>query len=245
MNAVIAADFQQPEAGELQEIRPGVLWLRMPLPFALDHINLYLLREAQGWAVVDCGLYNPETVEIWSRLVAEALDGLPLTRVIVTHSHVDHIGAAGWLCQTFDLPLFISSAEFSHIRAFMQGEYDPQALETFYLRLGMEPELIGGLLKMFSGMRNLISDLPQGFHSLEHDMSLQIGGQHWQVIHSRGHTICHSSLYNPEEKILISGIRCCRASVPMSVSVIRHLMRIHCSAGLRLCISLSSYRQIH
>ena len=89
-----------PEAGSAKEIAPGVLWIRMHLPFQLDHINVWALRDGDGWALVDSGIWSPDTAAAWRRLFSGALDA-PLTRVFVTHMHPDHIGMAGWLTRKF------------------------------------------------------------------------------------------------------------------------------------------------
>ena len=97
-----------PENGATIEVAPGVYWLRMRLPFALDHINLWLLRDefegAQGWTIVDCGISNEETRASWEQIFATQLQGLPVLRVLVTHMHPDHIGLSQWLCQHWKAP---------------------------------------------------------------------------------------------------------------------------------------------
>lgn len=91
-----------PEPGGFVEVAPGVRWLRMPLPFALDHINLWLLRDEidgqAGWTIVDCGIASEQIKAHWERIFDAHLDGLPVLRVIVTHCHPDHFGLANWLC---------------------------------------------------------------------------------------------------------------------------------------------------
>ena len=95
-----------PEPGRALEVAPGVKWLRMSLPFVLNHINLWLLRDemdgpegrVQGWSVVDCCINVPEARAQWEQIFENELDGLPILRVIVTHMHPDHIGLADWLC---------------------------------------------------------------------------------------------------------------------------------------------------
>ena len=97
-----------PAPGTALEVAPGVHWLRMPLPFALDHINLWLLRDEQegiaGWTIVDCGVDNPATRALWEQIFASQLQGLPVLRVLVTHMHPDHIGLAHWLCERWSTP---------------------------------------------------------------------------------------------------------------------------------------------
>ena len=87
----------KPETGEMVDIAPGVKWLRLPLPFMLNHINVWLLQDGDGWAIVDTGLFTNTTREIWKRVLDQYLDNAPITRVLVTHLHPDHVGCAGWL----------------------------------------------------------------------------------------------------------------------------------------------------
>jgi len=111
-----------PESGGVKEVAPGVFWLRMPLPFALDHINLWLLRDeidgVKGWTVVDCGISSDTIRASWERVFDSVLDGLPVLRVIVTHCHPDHVGLADWVCSGGDkklvrLPLHINDEAFA------------------------------------------------------------------------------------------------------------------------------------
>jgi glyoxylase-like metal-dependent hydrolase (beta-lactamase superfamily II) len=83
-----------PPAGEPLLIAPGISWLRMPLPFALDHINLWLVADGPGWTIVDTGYATAETRNAWERIFAGHLEGRPVARLVVTHYHPDHIGLA-------------------------------------------------------------------------------------------------------------------------------------------------------
>ena len=114
-----------PETGRALDLAPGVRWVRMALPFALDHINLWLLRDVidgiEGWSVVDCGIADEATRSAWERLFAQALDGLPVLRVVVTHMHPDHIGLAHWLTERWSTPerpcrLWISATDWNAAR---------------------------------------------------------------------------------------------------------------------------------
>ena len=107
---------QLPDLGSSIEVAPGVRWLRMKLPFALDHINLWLLRDeidgVDGWTIVDCGIANDETKAAWDKIFANELNGLPVLRVIVTHMHPDHVGLSQWLCEKWKAPLWISMTDY-------------------------------------------------------------------------------------------------------------------------------------
>ncbi|MFZ9098688.1 MAG: MBL fold metallo-hydrolase, partial [Burkholderiaceae bacterium] len=100
-----------PAVGQTLDVAPGIRWVRMSLPFALDHINLWLLRDeitldgttTQGWTLVDCGISHPDTQQAWEQVFATSLDGLPILRVVVTHMHPDHVGLAHWMCQRWSV----------------------------------------------------------------------------------------------------------------------------------------------
>ena len=109
-----------PEAGKLHPVADGVFWLRMPLPFALDHINLWLLDDRvegrDGLALVDCGASTEATRAAWEQLFAGAMARQTLLRVFATHCHPDHVGLSGWLCERFKAPFWTSAAEFGFAR---------------------------------------------------------------------------------------------------------------------------------
>jgi len=111
-----------PGIGELTEVAPGILWIRLPLPFALDHVNIYLIEDGAGWALVDTGINNPETRAIWESVLDNQLRGSRLTRVIAPHFHPDHVGLAGWLTKRFGLPLYMSAMEYC-VSLSRQGSY--------------------------------------------------------------------------------------------------------------------------
>src|SRR5271169_2244892 len=101
-----------PAPARTVEIAPGILWARLALPFLLDHVNLYFIDDGDGWAVVDTGIGDQATKAAWQMLLGEPLRNRPLTRIIATHFHPDHVGAAGFLLQLFDVPLYMSATEY-------------------------------------------------------------------------------------------------------------------------------------
>src|ERR1700756_2900459 len=113
-----------PGAGETFAIAPGIKWLRMPLPFALDHINLWLLEDGPGWTIVDTGYAMPETTARWERILAERLGRLPVMRIIATHHHPDHIGLAGWLAERCHCPLWTTEKEWLFARLLTRSSDD-------------------------------------------------------------------------------------------------------------------------
>ena len=101
-----------PEPGTIKNVAPGIYWLRMPLPFQLNHINLWLVEDKDGWTIVDCGINSQATRDLWEKIFSEKLLGKPVTRVIATHLHPDHVGLAGWLCERWDAPLWMTLGEY-------------------------------------------------------------------------------------------------------------------------------------
>ena len=114
-----------PAVGTTLEVAPGVRWLRMALPFQLDHINLWLLRDridgCEGWTIVDCGIANDATRAAWEQIFANELQGLPVLRLIVTHMHPDHIGLAHWLTERWNVRMWVSATDYNSARMACSG----------------------------------------------------------------------------------------------------------------------------
>ena len=83
-----------PPFGQPTPVAPGIYWLRMPLPFKLDHINLWILEDGDGWTLIDCGIADQPTKDLWQAVFADFLGDAPAGRLIVTHFHPDHAGLA-------------------------------------------------------------------------------------------------------------------------------------------------------
>ena len=206
-----------PEPGHTLAVAPGVRWLRMGLPFALDHINLWLLRDVQGgiegWTVVDCGIDSPDTRARWDRVIAEELDGLPVLRVICTHMHPDHIGLAHWLCERFSTPdrecrLWISATDWHAARIASHADmaFGGEAAAAFYARHGITD---AGTLEQVRGRRghygSLVPKVPPRYRRLMDGMVLRIGVHDWHCIAGYGHAPEHIALHAPALNVLISG----------------------------------------
>lgn len=196
-----------PAPGGVVEIRPGVLWLRMPLPMALDHINLYLLEDAAGWWIVDTGLRGERTRELWEQVFAGALGGKPVVGLICTHCHPDHIGQAGWLSERWRAPLWMSYGEYYTARVFASPSSEGPFWEglEFYARAGLPQAFLDGFARHRHGYSSLVEPLPRAFHRLCHGDSLEIGGFRWEVVVGNGHSPEHACLLDRERGLLLSG----------------------------------------
>lgn len=196
-----------PTHGEIREVAPGVLWVRMPLPFKLDHINLWLLEEDDGWTVVDTGIACEETKAAWERIVATRCAGKPLRRMIVTHFHPDHVGLAGWMAERFDAVLWMPLAEWAIARVLGAGgsAAAEEGYRRFYAGAGFGPDLMSLVASRSGNYATRISPVPFAMRRIEDGEAIVIGDRTWRVMVGGGHSYEHASLYCGELGILIAG----------------------------------------
>jgi glyoxylase-like metal-dependent hydrolase (beta-lactamase superfamily II) len=196
-----------PPPGETIAIAPGILWLRMPLPFALDHINLWLVDDGPCWTIVDCGYATPATMALWQQIFADNLDGRPVGRIIVTHYHPDHIGLSGWLAERWQAPLWITEKEWLHARMLIgDGAADfARSAQGFARRAGLDAEDSLVFAERHAGYRNGVPSVPPSYHRISDGMEIAIGGRQWRVIVGEGHAPELACLYCAEAGVLIAG----------------------------------------
>ena len=196
-----------PQIGEAIDILPGLKWLRLPLPFLLGHINVWLLQDGDGWAIVDTGIFSNSTREVWEHVFQEYLKNAPITRVLVTHMHPDHVGCAGWLCERFDIELCMSREEYLMCRILVSDTDIPAPQEglRFYRSAGFTEESMKQYGELFGRFGKVVAPLPLSYRRLYGGLAFNIGSQHWQVIIGNGHSPEHACLYCPELNVLISG----------------------------------------
>jgi glyoxylase-like metal-dependent hydrolase (beta-lactamase superfamily II) len=204
---LIAFPFDPPRPdGEVVTLAPGVLWARMPMPMQLDHINVYLLRDHDGWFIVDTGLNLPASRALWETIVEHHFDGLPLKGLICTHFHYDHAGLSAWLTERFDAPLYMTHGEYFTMRTLAgpPPEPLPDSMLTFYLRAGMPRERVE---EMFAKLRRdpFMPPQPRAFTRLREGQVLHIGGRDWRVVIGEGHSPEHACLYCDSDRLLIAG----------------------------------------
>ncbi len=198
---------KRPELGEAIEVAPGIHWIRMRLPMQLNHINLWVLEDGDGWTVVDSGIRNEETANAWKQLFAGPMGGRKVKRVIITHMHPDHIGLAGWLVRKFDVELWITRTEFLMCRNLVSdtGQEAPQEGVRFYRAAGFTDELIENYKARFGGFGHGVYKLPNAYRRIGEGSEIEIGGRTWRVVTGNGHSPEHACLWCPEENIVISG----------------------------------------
>jgi glyoxylase-like metal-dependent hydrolase (beta-lactamase superfamily II) len=197
-----------PAPGTVHEIAPGLRWLRMGLPFALDHINLWLVRDGDGWTAIDCGIANDATRAAWENVFASALDGLPIVRVIATHCHPDHVGLSDWLCTRWNAPLWMTTGEYAFARmmsASLPGVDGTAMLPHFRSHGLSDPEMLEKLQGRKSYYPTLVPAVPAAYRRIQDGQQIRIGETTWRVITGFGHAPEHASLYCETLNILISG----------------------------------------
>ncbi|WP_293776651.1 MBL fold metallo-hydrolase [uncultured Oxalicibacterium sp.] len=209
-------DDALPAPGSVLDVAPGIKWLRMALPFALSHINLWLLEDVfdgpqgrvRGWTMVDCGIGNDATREAWERIFADHLDGLPIVRVIVTHCHPDHVGLADWLCQRWQVPLWMTTGEYAFARMMSAGlpGADGTSMFPFFQQHGLaDPQMLEELKGRKTYYPTYVPDVPHHYARMHDGQSFRIGDHVWRVITGFGHSPEHAALYCADLGVLISG----------------------------------------
>ena len=208
-----------PASGSATEVAPGIFWLRVGLPFALNHINLWLLRDCmphpsqsgvqqEGWTVVDCGIDNALTREAWQQVEQQVLQGLPILRVLVTHMHPDHMGLAHWLCERWQAPLWMSTSEYQSALLACSGlsNFGGSATVAFFeahgWRKAEDLAVIKGRMGYYPSM---VPKIPSAYVRLMAGAQVRIGDRLWTCISGYGHSPEHMALQDTENQLLISG----------------------------------------
>jgi glyoxylase-like metal-dependent hydrolase (beta-lactamase superfamily II) len=201
-----------PPSGGTLEVAPGVKWIRMSLPFALNHINLWLLRDSidgvEGWSIVDCCIHNDKAKAQWESIFANELEGLPILRVVVTHMHPDHIGLAHWLCERWSVRLWISATDYNVARLGCMGPtgFGGERAAEFFASHGLNsPEAIATIKARTGYFPSLVPSVPPQYRRMQDGDVLNIGGRSWRCISGYGHAPEHIALYCESLNVLIGG----------------------------------------
>lgn len=202
-NQMITASPPQP--GELQLIEANLYWLRMPLPMSLDHINLYMIDEGESWTLIDTGMKMPETHSYWQTILTKYCVDKPISRIIVTHMHPDHVGMAGWLVEQTGASFFMSQAEYLACHAYLGQGIPLSSSIAFYRQCGASQAYIDHVKKFQFRLSDIIHDLPLTFSRLKAGQQLKLGNSMFKIITGEGHTFEHACLYSETKKWLLAG----------------------------------------
>lgn len=196
-----------PAEGQVTEVAPGLLWLRLPLPMTLDHVNCYALDDGDGWTLVDCGLATSRAKAIFEALLSGPLAGKPLRRLIVTHHHPDHIGLAGWfVAQGVELLTTRTAWLYARMLTLDRQETHTAEALAFARRAGLsEAQLAKRTTERPFNFGDVVSPLPLGFTRLAEGAELAAGGRRWRVAFGQGHAPDHALLFSQSDNLVLAG----------------------------------------
>lgn len=197
-----------PAPGTATEVAEGVLWLRLPLPMALDHVNIFALREDDGWTIVDTGVDGARERKTWAQIMAGPLSGLPVVRVVATHHHPDHIGLAGWFQEAHGAELWAPRTAWLMARMLtldVQQVADARSLD-FLRAAGAPPEVVAkrAAERPFN-FADIVSPLPLGYRRIREGQEVTFGGRRWMVVMGEGHAPEHATFWSRDDNLVLGG----------------------------------------
>jgi len=194
-----------PAPGATLEVAPGVRWLSMPLPFQLDHINLWLLQDGDGITIVDTGIGNAQTRALWEQIIGKTR----INRVILTHYHPDHAGNAAWLLARDGAPMWTTQGEYltAHAVRSSGAGYTADAVLAVFRANGLDAERLQGMAVMRGNNRyaELVPEFPHSYRRIIEGDRVRVGGQEWLAIIGHGHAPEHLSLFSERLNTVIAG----------------------------------------
>ena len=197
-----------PEHGQSIEVAPGVLWLRLPLPMKLDHVNVYALDEGDSWTIVDTGFSTKTSKAIWEGIMAGPLGGKPVSRVVVTHHHPDHIGLAGWFQTEHGAELVTTRTAWLTARMMTLDEQEVPTAESlsFYRKSGMDSAIYDKRAneRPFN-FADIVDPLPLGYTRIKQGDTIIFGGRTWDVHMGNGHAPEHATFWSRDDNLVLAG----------------------------------------
>ncbi|MGB5866181.1 MAG: MBL fold metallo-hydrolase [Sulfitobacter sp.] len=197
-----------PEGVQAIEVASGVLWMRLPLPMKLDHVNVYALDDGDSWTIVDTGFASKKTKAIWQGIMDGPLAGKPVHRVVVTHHHPDHIGLAGWFQTEHGAELVTTRTAWLTARMLtldVQEVPNDQTLD-FYRTAGMDADIYD---KRASGrpfnFADVVAALPLGYTRIKQDDTIHMGGRTWDIHMGNGHAPEHATFWSRDDNLVLAG----------------------------------------
>ena len=189
------------------EVAEGILWFRLPMPIALDHINIYLLDDGDSWVLIDTGLADTKSIEIWTDILKKYLSKRPIQKIIGTHFHPDHVGLSGWLIERTGAEFWMTQIEWLSARqAYLTVDSGAShAMSAFYKKANLKPDLIKIYEDIGNDYRSMVTPIPLEYERIEHSTSFKIGDRVWKPVFGSGHSPDHVSFYCEKDRIMLGG----------------------------------------
>ena len=184
----------------------GVRWLRLPLPYRLDHVNIYLIKEARGWVALDTGLGTDECKAAWDTVLDGPLKHDGLASLIVSHFHPDHVGLANWLVERTGVGVTMPRPEYLHslVLQHAPADFGEEVFRPFYTQHGLAPDVTEIVLSRGHEYLHRTTGVPASYHRIKHNDTLAIGGRDFRVMTGGGHSLEQAMLYRPEDKLFLA-----------------------------------------
>jgi Zn-dependent hydrolases, including glyoxylases len=197
----------KPEFGVPMKVEEGIFLLKMPIPYALDHINLWLLRDGAGWTIVDSGFYSEESVLLWNKVLSEFCNHEPIQKIVITHFHPDHVGMAQWLAHKTTAPVHMSQIEFltTHMACQEYSAHQKAIRSEYFERFGLGAEAVGKLRDKVGGYVTGVPEAPVSYQRLVGGKFISVNNEQWDLYQFSGHSPGHICLHNEQRQLLISG----------------------------------------
>ena len=188
-----------PPAGGTLEVAAGVRWISMPLPFQLDHINLWWIADT----IIDTGIGDETTRALWEKI----LPGGQVARVILTHYHPDHAGNAAWLCEKFGAELWTTQGEYltAHAVRTASAGYTTDAVLSVFRKNGLDAERAARMAARGNRYAELVPGFPLSYRRIIEGDRVSVGGREWRAFIGHGHAPEHLSLYCEALNAVIAG----------------------------------------
>jgi glyoxylase-like metal-dependent hydrolase (beta-lactamase superfamily II) len=196
-----------PAEGEAITVADGVLWMRLPLPMALDHVNVFAFDDGDSWTVVDTGFSSKKSKAIWETLLAGPLQGKPVSRLIATHHHPDHVGLAGWfMAKGAELLMPRTGWLMTRMLALDEQPTYPAETLAFYKRAGMSAEEYAHReTERPFNFADCVEPLPLGYTRLVDGQTIQFGGRTWDIRMGDGHAPEHATFWSRDDNLIVGG----------------------------------------
>ena len=191
----------------MQPIAENIYQVRLPLPFALNHVNCYLLRDDEGWTMLDAGLNWPDLHQAWqAAFAALQIDLSDIRRIVLTHMHPDHFGMAGHFQARTGAPVYLSprEAELAQI-VWVENGWRQELSSGFWQQAGVTGAVLATVTSQTDRLRQMTMPHPTTVTMLPPGATITMAGRPWQVLHAPGHADGQIIFYDAADQLLLSG----------------------------------------